>query len=76
MSKARVFKTIITVTVLSDTPLEFDNLEELGREIATGDSIGHVEVGSHQPILMKAVKSELLAMGNDGHFFDYLLDEE
>jgi len=71
-----IYKTIITVTVLSDTPLEFDSLVELGHEIDSGDSIGNVEVGPHMRILDKAVKDELLSLGNDGTFFDHLDEEE
>jgi hypothetical protein len=65
-----IYKTIITVTVLSTLPLEFDSLEELGREIDSGDSIGNVEVGSHIKLDQDRVNEELLNIGNDGTFFD------
>lgn len=70
-----VYKTVIVVTVLSDVPLEGD-LADIAREIDTGDSIGHVEMGSHQLVQYYDVKPMLLAMGNDGTFFDYLDEDE
>jgi hypothetical protein len=71
-----IYKTIITVTVLSDTPLEFDDLAELEHAISYGDCVGMHEVGTHQVVDPQCVSTELLALGNDGTFFDSLDEEE
>ena len=45
-SKRTFHKTVVTVTVLSEEQLEFDDLAELGHMITNGDAVGDYEVES------------------------------
>jgi hypothetical protein len=67
----KIVKTKVLVTVLSeDVPPEFDSLEELARFIDYGDGIGQYSVESHEEVPADKVEEELIAIGNDGTFFD------
>lgn len=70
---AKIFKHIYTVVVLSDSDaLETDSLHILADSIDTGEDIGQFEHTSTEEVPAEQVKSELLAIGNDGTFFDSL----
>ena len=65
------YKTLFTVTVLSDEPLpdgaDFGNILA---EMDDGPMIGDVSQGSSKPRNYKQIVKDLKAVGNDGEFFD------
>lgn len=77
MSKTKYFKTTFTVTVLSeDAPVSSDmEMIDLIREMDSGDLIGQVDLTSADEVPLDKIEDELLAIGNDGTFFN-LGDEE
>jgi len=72
VSERRIFKTVFTVTVLSeDMPISPDtDMEDVLNYINTGDGIGQVELASADSIPADKIEAELLAIGNDGTFFN------
>lgn len=69
---AKIFKHIYTVVVLSDSDEPVDDLNVLADSIDTGEDIGQFEHTSTEEVSAEQVKQELLAIGNDGTFFDLL----
>ena len=68
-----ILKRQFLVTVLSreSDPLEFDTLSELDEAISEGPHIGSWERVAGQTIVHeRELRDELLAIGNDGTFFD------
>lgn len=70
--KRQVWQTVIKVTVLSeDGPIGDDvELKHIDYLISEGDCIGEVEIQSRQRMDPRWVRRKLLAIGNDGTFFD------
>jgi hypothetical protein len=74
----RVYKHTIVVTVLSSHESTEDtfgsewSLSDVHDTITSGDSIGSVHHQSTTKIDCSEIRSELLAIGNDGSFFDDL----
>jgi hypothetical protein len=68
----KFWKTVITVTVLSETyPLnEHWELENIAREINSGDLCGEVGVRSQKRLNRKQVVKELIDMNSEPAFFD------
>jgi hypothetical protein len=69
-----VQKKTITVTLLiddsvSDSDMIAYSLEEIAREIDSGDWLGKWEVTSSVPVPDDQVQMECEAIGNDGTFF-------
>lgn len=77
MSKTKYFKTTFTITVLTeDSPVSDGvNIIDVVRDFTDGDSIGDVQRTSANEVPADKIKDELLAIGNDGTFFN-LGDEE
>lgn len=73
---SRIVKTVITVTVLHETHgLDTEyvygmDLAEIAEFIDTGAGIGDKTVVSNKVLDVGDVRQELLALGNDGTFFD------
>ena len=75
--KRRIYKHTIQVTVLSNysNPASVFGkdwgLADVAHEIDEGDAIGSTEVTKTEKIEgAVAIRKELLAIGNDGSFFD------
>jgi len=73
-----IYKTTITVTVFheaydqqaAETNMAHRELEEVASQIDSGDWIGQTEIGPTVRVPRSKLKSELLAIGNDGTFFE------
>ncbi len=70
-----MFKTVITVTVLSDTPIDDLDLASVAHEIDNGDCVGTVDFGSKQPLTREQMAAELVKAGSSPDFFGELDDE-
>lgn len=78
-----VFKTTITVTVLSDwdslaraqAHFERTDLAEIVEDLADGIMLGNTHVGGTVEIAEQDLKAEQIALGNDGSFFDTIRDD-
>lgn len=74
----KIYKTELRVIVFSEEPLDFNfvSLEDLAASIHTGDNIGDVTIVSRSEITDPGVvRDELLAIGNDGEFFQHDEDD-
>lgn len=71
-----ISKTTFTYTVLhrTDTPPS-DVYVALG-EAMDGHMVGAQMASETEPVAREDVRTELLAVGNDGGFFDFDFDEE
>ena len=67
-------KTIVTVTVLSEAPLVYDDIGHLKRLIDWGSCVGTVEDTSREQITAKQCADALYAMGSEPGFF--MLDDD
>jgi ABC-type Na+ transport system ATPase subunit NatA len=75
MSSRKFFKTVITVTVLSeDGPPEWNNLRDLHYLIEQGPCVGKFGLGNTTKITAKRMVGELLDAGSGPDFFQ--LDED
>lgn len=75
----RYMKTIITLTLIHDVALQVTAMghADLAREMEEGEAIGAMELVSSTPIPDGEIRRELMAVGNDGEFFDLTaLDDE
>jgi hypothetical protein len=76
MSDKKVYKTTLVVTILSEhSPenIEHFSLADVDEWIDTGDAIGNFKLTKCDLITdKKTIQKELLALGNDGSFFDSL----
>jgi hypothetical protein len=68
MSKRAFHKTVVTVTILSEEQLEFDDLAELGHMITNGDAVGDYEVESDN-LTPKQAADLAHALRSDPEFF-------
>jgi len=66
-------KTIIMVTILSDTSYQPQSIESLGHDIIHGDLSGSWEIIYHKELTDKECAEELIKQGSDPSF---LLGEE
>lgn len=73
MSKPKIHKRVVTVTVFSEEELGSDvDLIEIAHQINEGDWIGQISVGDDEVVEGKReIIKELLAFGNDGKFFNF-----
>ncbi|WP_448205333.1 hypothetical protein [Azospirillum sp. sgz302134] len=74
----KIAKTILTVTILHpvDESPEGKPLDAIGRELDDGGWIGQIASASVTAVSDDRVRDELIALGNDGTFFDTLLDRQ
>jgi hypothetical protein len=74
-----VRKVEILLTLLMDKAdedrLSVMGLGQIAHEMDFGSMVGAYGVTSSRPVPVAALEAELLALGNDGSFFDYLLEE-
>ena len=72
----RYVKTVITLTVIHDSTLPIDCMElsHIAREMEEGEVIGAMTQASSTPIPDGEIRRGLMAVGNDGEFFNF--DEE
>ena len=73
MAKKTIYKTVITVTVLSDEPYNFQSLGQDDSDITDGDSAGKVAQKYNSMTGKKAVK-EIQSVGSEPGFFQ--MDED
>lgn len=80
-----ISKIVLRVTLLAQddsldesvTSVDSMSLESLARAMDEGDLIGTYSIESSEEVPDDKVRDELLAVGNDGTFFDdYLVDEQ
>jgi predicted metal-dependent TIM-barrel fold hydrolase len=74
MSK-KIFKTVVTITVLHDEPFQDHvGLEEIAEEIDHGGWVGVVETGEPQELTGEDAINAIMDAGSDPCFFN--LNEE
>ena len=77
MATKRVYKTTITLAVLSLEPLGDMDLSTIVDEADTGEFVADERRGEPEPIEgMAKIRKELKAMRNDGCFFDGAFEED
>jgi hypothetical protein len=75
MSDSKFYKTVMTVTIISDTPVHPDaTLSDVEGMITSGDWSGMVEISSTEELSPKETSEALIEQGTDPAFFG--LDEE
>ena len=74
MSPRKFHKTVFTVTVISEEPVNELNLEELAGEILYGDASGAFEISSNEVIDAAQAAKELIAQESSPAFLN--LDDE
>ena len=63
------YKTVIVVTVLSDTPLNSHmDLSLIASDIEVGDSMGTVHFGEPEALTKEQARALEIEMGGDGDF--------
>ena len=65
-----IFKTTYEITVLSEGRFLSDSLTEINYAVTEGDCIGALEEVSSREVSRLEVPELLVAIGNDGTFFD------
>jgi hypothetical protein len=65
----KFYKTIITVEVLHEDKVEFNDLQEVASSIASGDCSGQWSVVSCEPITSKQMAEECVKQSSDPEFF-------
>lgn len=73
-NKRKFYKTVVTVEVLSEEPLECDDLGDVNYAITQGDCSGTMNMGGSRKISAKTMAKELLKQGSAPEFFG--LDEK
>ena len=75
----QIKQTTFTLTVLhraDEDPTDL-NIESVLQEIDSGSMIGQVDLGRQEDVPQNELQDRLLAIGNDGTFFnDMELDED
>lgn len=75
-SKRVFYRTVFTVTVLSDDPLENMSLEDLASEIDDGPCVGSFTRQDSVPVDARTTVSMLEDMGCDSSFFQLTSEGE
>lgn len=67
-----IVKTTITITLLhrADNPMDSHNIEQVLWEMSEGDAVGWETDRTTKPVPAERVEAELIALGNDGTFFN------
>jgi hypothetical protein len=71
-SKRKFWKTVVTVTILSETPFDYDNLSDIQSQI-DGDCSGEFDTTSSEEIDAATCAALLIKQHSDPEFFN--LDE-
>jgi hypothetical protein len=69
MSDRKFYKTVLKVVVLSEQPLEWDNLSDVDYAITSGDCSGEITDDKTTTLNAKQVVKELIKQGSDSEFF-------
>ena len=69
VSKRKFYKTVISVTVLSEEPFEYENLSQVIYAIGEGDCSGEYHTTEAKVITARQVVRALKAQGSDPDFF-------
>ena len=73
--KRKFYKTVLQVEILSETPVNFDNLADVAYAITEGDCCGTVkDILNNKEISAKKCAEQLFAFGSEPGFFQ--LDED
>lgn len=70
-----ISKTVFTFTVLHESGELLTSLEHALSESMFGAAVGQTTGRTTVPVGAGDVKDELLALGNDGEFFNYLTED-
>lgn len=70
MSDKPYYKTTVVITVLSEEPYTYTDLETLDYDIGGGACVGKIESEPSTPLTAAQMREALLDAGNDGNFFD------
>jgi len=73
-SKRKFYQTKIVVTVLSEEPLEWDDLHDVDYAITDGGCSGDTQECAHKVLTAKQVVKALQAQGSEPGFFQ--LDDD
>ena len=74
MAKKKIYKTVLTVVILSETPYRQTNLKEVGYDITEGDCTGGVVEEIHTELIGEEAAKEMYNVGSQPDFF--MMDEE
>lgn len=66
----KIYKHTYSVVVLSESEVTIQNIHVLADSIDTGEDIGLLQLESTEVVPMENLKQELLAIDNDGMFFE------
>jgi len=69
MSSRKFYKYTIEVVVLSEEPMGYLSLDELGREIEIGNLVGHQESRKEEVLTGKEMAEALEDAASDPEFF-------
>ena len=70
-----VYKTVITVEVLSDGPYEFQGIKQLAHDVVEGDCSGYVDDGESIELTQEKAIAECGRHSTDPEWFFYYEDE-
>lgn len=65
----KFYKAIVQVEVLSETPIDFENLATLASQMDDGDWVGTYKIKEHKTINSKQAVRNLRKVGSDPSFF-------
>lgn len=64
----KFYKAKITVTVVADEPIDFENLADLNRQITDGDWLGNYKITEHRVINKEEAKKLCVEFQADPEF--------
>lgn len=71
----KFYKSVVTVTVISEYPVEINNLAQLDRLITEGDCSGEIATEGCEEITSEEAVKALIAQGTDPTYFGLSEDE-
>lgn len=74
--KRTFYKTLVTVEVLSEEPLTYSSLQDLGEQITTGDCSGRILEDQTTNLNAQECAGALMEQGSDPGFFMIEIDED
>jgi len=67
--KKTIYKTVVSITVLSDEPLDGASLDDIAYQIEDGDWVGYNLIHKEKPIKGSAAIQAISDSGSDPAFF-------